>query len=520
MKTAEEKLKEIEMKKQETQDRVARKLAKLEEEEAAVLTKQENEKKKDNVDYEAERKIINDKIRVKYFDNNGKVKFHSKANISDLVCEYDFKRSTGSIQKNSTNFAYLLRWTSILGKPIWFDTLQRKIMIGDDVRQRSHDTDIKSKFESFFGAAGEKAIINKREIEDAIDILARDHPKNSFLLKIQNLRNEFANPDTGKVDITDLSSTYLTKFINAEDTEISRILQRKMGLAMVARVVKPGTYVEGSLGLIGNTKCGKTFVTKQISMDENKYYFGSKCNLESPWSYGPVGDGKVIFDLPEAGSLLALDDAFKKSFMDCTVDEYAEKNEKQSTQHPRSWCIWFSSNEMQFISDPTSSRRYWCILLNDDDKFELNHNYIKESVPRLWAEWYQMYLDLPTKNSAEWCTTSDEYKLLDISNKRFTKVDGLSEFLLTALKGKSKIFFTEVSTLVRQQQEFHDTRICSDKRIGKVMCDDLKWIKRRTSEGKTYYMSPVNTTDEDNLEKMTPEERNTFLLTCMCAEEN
>jgi predicted P-loop ATPase len=423
-------------------------------------------------------------VRRRYFGKRYVVK--EQADWTRLLVDPDFDLEKGTVQKCAKSFSFLLEYCSIQNTPIWFDTFCTKVMVGDEVRQKHHDTYIKGELETFFAAAGEKASLNKRDVEDAIDLVARRNPRNSFAELIKRCWETYQVD--GRVPITDISSNYLCKFLNAEDTEISRVIQRKAGLSMVARVFNPGIYVEGSFGIVGGTKAGKTFVTKSLCMDETVYYFGSKCDLENPWSYGASGDGKVIFDCPEAGDLLALDNNFKKQFMDTTIDEYPEKNEKQSTKHPRTWMIWFSSNEYQIITDETSTRRFWCVELIDDPNFDLDHQMIKDTVPRLWAEWYQMYLDLPNISPVHWCSTTKEYEMLDKSNQRFKVVNSFAEWLKNYLGVREQVSALEIrSALKSPTTGFQDVKPISDKRIGETMRNVLKWAAVKDPTGCMCY---------------------------------
>lgn len=440
------------------------------------------------MDFQEKKNNIDSYVRRRFFGQRYTVR--SNADASRLLIENDWDDEKGTIQKCTMSFSYILEYTNVQPKPIWYDSFCNKVMIGDEIRQKHHDDEIKGKLEVFFSQADEKANINKRDVEDAIGIVARRNCRNSFLELVKQFHEQFKGPDD-RVEITDLSKTYLCKFLNAEDTANSRMIQFKTGLAMVARLVEPGTYVEGSLGLVGATKAGKTFVQKTLCVDHSLYYFGSKCDLANPWSYGACGNGKVIFDCPESGDLLALDDSFKKQFMDTTHDEYAEKNEKQSTQHPRTWVIWFSTNEHQIITDDTSTRRFWCIEIIDDPNFTLNHKLVQDSVPRLWAEWYQAYLDLPEKSPQYWCSTPEEYLELDKSNQRFKVINSFAEFLKDKLFNRNEISALQIRDLIKLEK-FQDVKPISDKRIGETMRNILKWTVGRDNYGRMVYYRPVS----------------------------
>ena len=228
------------------------------------------------------------------------------------------------------------------------------------------------------------------------------------------------------------------------------------------------------MGLIGTSKKGKTLITKMIClMDvvkgvQEQYYFGSKCDFDNPWSFAKAADGKVILDCPDAGDFLALDNEKLKQLIDGTVDDFPEKHEKESTPHPRTWIIWFSSNDYQVIADDTTTRRMWCIEILDDDKFVFNKKFVEEMIPQLWAQWYQMYLDLEDPNNAmNWCTTPDEYKMLDESNQRFKCGNSFAEWLDKNLVGKNSITTGEIRE--------HDQKI---KSFGMSRCHLTRELER------------------------------------------
>ena len=184
------------------------------------------------VDYLKKKQNIDEYVKRRYFSN---LQITKGYDWSRLLLESDFEQEKATINKCAKSFSFILEYTSVQLEHIWFDSLSKKIMIANRIRQKYDDTHIKAELESFFGEAGDKPNINKRDVEDAIDLVAHRNTENSFAKILQSFWESYQVE--GRVPITDLSKNYLCQFINAEKSEISQILQRKMGLAMVSRVL-------------------------------------------------------------------------------------------------------------------------------------------------------------------------------------------------------------------------------------------------------------------------------------------
>jgi hypothetical protein len=125
---------------------------------------------------------------------------------------------------------------------------------------------------------------------------------------------------------------------------------------------------------------------------------------------------------------------------------------KAMTKNPR-WCIFVgSTNDDTFLKDPTGSRRFWIIVVTDNDQ-KTNIAYIESIKSQLWAQALFLYRGATAcpacKTSADgetrcpthrWWLSVSEDKLREKFNEQFTEtepyVEPLKAWLRNALTDK------------------------------------------------------------------------------------
>jgi len=95
-----------------------------------------------------------------------------------------------------------------------------------------------------------------------------------------------------------------------------------------------------------------------------------------------------ICEVAELSGLSKADQELMKSFMSNDSDDYRRPFERAPARHPR-WCILVgTTNEEVFLKDPTGSRRFWVIRI--DDKL-IDINGIRAIKEQLWAQIVALY---------------------------------------------------------------------------------------------------------------------------------
>jgi predicted P-loop ATPase len=92
--------------------------------------------------------------------------------------------------------------------------------------------------------------------------------------------------------------------------------------------------------------------------------------------------GVWIIELGELESMRRHDLATLKSFLTRTVDVYRASHARDSIARPRRCIFGATTNQRQFLSDPTGARRWWCVTVGRP----LDAGAFGGVVDQLWAE--------------------------------------------------------------------------------------------------------------------------------------
>ena len=197
-------------------------------------------------------------------------------------------------------------------------------------------------------------------------------------------------------DDVNLIDGWMTRVLGAEDNEINRQIGRKMLVAMVARVRKPGikfdtmVVFESPLQGIGKSTmleilCGgpEFFNTGKILAMEAKQQMEA---LKGTWIYESA-------DL--VGHSKADTDAIK-AFLSTTHDKGRWAYAPEVTDHPRTALIVGTTNKTNYLIDETGDRRTWpvrCNVVSTDTyhegkhtPMEVNLSWLRENRNQLFYE--------------------------------------------------------------------------------------------------------------------------------------
>lgn len=205
--------------------------------------------------------------------------------------------------------------------------------------------------------------------------------------------------------------------LDADDTELNRIMTEKWMIAAVKRTIEPGCKFDNMIVLQGSQGIGKSTICEKlakgffstISLDEieNKDIIDK---MNKTWI--GIIDEMDNFNRKEMSKVKT----FLSQCQDTVRLAYA-RNTSVFQRH----CIFIgSTNDDTFLRDSTSSveRRFWIIKCN---KTKMDNKISKIMTPdyvdQLWAEayWYykldpKQYLDLENKWFNEFASTQNQFK--------------------------------------------------------------------------------------------------------------
>jgi predicted P-loop ATPase len=139
------------------------------------------------------------------------------------------------------------------------------------------------------------------------------------------------------------------------DEALVREVGTQFIVSLVARVRKPGEKVDTMLILTG--KQGMFKSTSFETLVGAPWFLSTKLDLSSKDSYIALR-GKWLVEFGEMAAVKRTDDNTSKGWMSNKVDNYRAPYAKRAEDHPRQTVACGSTNEDEFLMDPTGYRRY------------------------------------------------------------------------------------------------------------------------------------------------------------------
>jgi len=183
------------------------------------------------------------------------------------------------------------------------------------------------------------------------------------------------------------AASLFIKYWGARDCKINRMYASCALLASVVRVYKKGAKYDTAPLLIGPTGAGKGKGIEILCMDSN-YYSDTHLDLGSKDCYGQI-QGIWLYELSEAEAVFDKAGFSRaKAFLSSKEDWYRAPYRSFPTRVPRQVSFWETSNrnDLDFLADPTSSRRYHPIQVQ-----KLQEELLKDNVEQIWAEVMALY---------------------------------------------------------------------------------------------------------------------------------
>lgn len=307
----------------------------------------------------------------------------------------------GLVMKKPKNFIlYLENHPKYAGKLKYNEYLRRKEYDGEDFNDFIQDI-VYNDIDEFLG------IYNRSMVDSALSQVFDNNRYNPVIDYLTGLKWD------GKKRIESL----FIDLLEADDTELTRVMTEKWMIAAVKRTIEPGCKFDNMIVLQGSQGIGKSSICERlakgffstISLDEidNKDIVEK---MNKTWI--GIIDEMDNFNRKEMSRVKT----FLSQVKDTVRLAYA-RNAVPFTRH----CIFIgSTNDDTFLRDSTSSveRRFWVIKCN---KTKMDNKISKvmtdDYVDQLWAEayWYykldpKQYLDMEPKWFDEFARVQGQFK--------------------------------------------------------------------------------------------------------------
>lgn len=217
-----------------------------------------------------------------------------------------------------------------------------------------------------------------QKIKDGMDLTTE---KNSYH-PVRDYLNSVDWDQEPRVD------TLLIDYLGAEDCEYVRAVTRKILVAAVSRIFVPGIKFDYVLVLVGEQGIGKSTLIKKLG---KQWYSDSFGTVQGKEAFEQI-QGVWLLEMGELAGLKKADLEAIKHFISKQEDRYRVAYGKRIENFPRQ-CVFFgTTNNKDFLRDPTGNRRFWPVdtyeneptkdLFKDLDEYEID---------QVWAEAMSLY---------------------------------------------------------------------------------------------------------------------------------
>ena len=167
-------------------------------------------------------------------------------------------------------------------------------------------------------------------------------------------------------------------YFGARQSAYATAVGRRWLIAAVARVFEPGCKVDSLLGLEGEQGIGKSSALRLLAGAE--WFADTGIAIGEKDSYQALRR-KWIYEFGELASIRGREIERVKSFLSSQVDTYRASYGRRTQDHPRQVVFAGSTNEGQYLSDPSGARRFWPLRCRTVDLAAL-----KRDRDQIWAE--------------------------------------------------------------------------------------------------------------------------------------
>ena len=210
---------------------------------------------------------------------------------------------------------------------------------------------------------------------------ARDAVTNYYTKRAYHPVREYLQSLTW--DGTERIETLFIDYLGAEDTEYVRTGTRKMMVAGVARIMKPGCKWDYMITLTGKQGIGKSTLFSRLSKG---WYDDSLTNVSTKDACEQV-QGVWIVEMAELTATRKADVEGVKQFISRQVDSYRKAYGEYKNDYPRQCIFVGTTNDDAFLRDRTGNRRFWIVEVGRQAApHDIWDELTPDVVDQMWAE--------------------------------------------------------------------------------------------------------------------------------------
>ena len=209
---------------------------------------------------------------------------------------------------------------------------------------------------------------------------------------------------------------WLIRSAGATDTQLTREVGRRWLIQAVARAIDPGCKADCCLILIGPQGRRKSTLFRYLAGDE--FFSDTPMDIGAVNSYIQIRQA-WIYEVAELDSIRRSAVTSTKQFLSACYDIYRPPYGRRAIKVLRHVCFCGTTNERDFLKDPTGSRRFWPVEIQQADL-----NWIEANRNNLWAEAVHEY-----RAGVSWWLEQQDEGVLHEQNIEFSSEDPWKEIV-------------------------------------------------------------------------------------------
>ena len=300
---------------------------------------------------------------------------------ADWIEKLELDRS-GKYVNSASNINIILRNDDFLKDAFSYNTFDRKKYINKSVpwrdipkREPIRDVDyagLRNYIEVVYN------IVSSAKIDDAVQL---EFERNAFH-PIQEYLKSLSWDGIPRVD------TAFIDYLGAADSIYTREAANIMFAAAVYRVFEPGIKFDLVITVIGPQGTGKSTFFKKLG---RSWFSDTFTTFQGKEAFEQI-QGVWILEMSELSGLRKADIEAVKSFISKGEDMYRPAYGRTVEVYPRQCIFVGTTNEPDFLLDPTGNRRFIPIDSHPERATKSIFDDLDNEVDQLWAEAYQIYL--------------------------------------------------------------------------------------------------------------------------------
>ncbi|MBE9036970.1 hypothetical protein IQ246_18050 [aff. Roholtiella sp. LEGE 12411] len=321
--------------------------------------------------------------------------------------------------------------------------------------------------------------ISKEQAKGIVLKLAQEHSYSPVVEYLESVAQRYPNVDVNLLD------TLAERYFGTDDPLHAALLKRTL-IAAVARAYQPGCKHDEITILQGKQKALKSTFWEVLAGEE---FFTDDINGTEKDEILKISQYWLLEYAEFENAYKKKDVSQLKAFLSRRKDSMRRPYGTDIEDFPRPSIMVGSTNQNEFLYDPTGERRYWVIKVLVE---RINIRQLKKERNLLWAAAVAAY-----KNGEQWHLTDTEDSWLDAANKQFQSTDPWEPTIMAWANLHKEISISEILTDVlkidlAKQGRPEQHRVASILRANSWVKGDRKriagklvypWLKVETEDG-------------------------------------